>query len=513
MGNPLDVFVGRLRATAAAQALGNLSDGELLDRFVGSCDGAAFTALIERHGPMVLGVCRRLLPSIHDAEDACQGAFLVLARKAASLRKKASLGSWLHGVASRVAASLKRDAARRKAREAVAGQAAPRDPLEEVSWREVRAALDEELARLAERYRSPLILCYLECLTRDEAARRLGIPPGTLHGLLERGRDLLRRRLTRRGLTLSAALTASALGEGMAHALPPTLVVCSAKAAALIASGQPLTEVVGANIVALTREVLTSMYLTKLKLAAVLCTALLAVAGGSLASLGFAQDATPKPQAAPKKAESDEDFIRRMSKDLRDADPTPAEVHFFASGKEPRKRQKLIDLFIQERQAKKAAEDARTERLAVEAMKALMAARAEADANARRLALLNDYARAREVAKVQRLFIDEKAARPARLEALQKQFYKELHSAKTKEDIAKVTQLHLDRLMQFVKTDPKGQDPAEAIRQIALLYESQGKDVEAEAWRAKLPKDAPKAPFLEGEKAKSSNGGVSPRGR
>ena len=181
-----------LRKVAAVQTCRASSDGDLLERFVGRNDEAAFTALIERHGPMVLGVCRRALPNLHDAEDACQAAFLVLARKAASVRKKTSIESWLHGVACRVAADLKRGHARRKSRERAVDAPAPKDPAAEVTWREVQAILDEELEQLPERLRAPLILCYLECRTRDEAAQQLGLSPTTLHGRLERGRDLLR---------------------------------------------------------------------------------------------------------------------------------------------------------------------------------------------------------------------------------------------------------------------------------------------------------------------------------
>src|SRR6266478_5936765 len=144
---PLNGVLQHLRNMAAVLTYRGLSDRHLLERFVGARDEAAFTVLIERHGPMVLGVCRRALPSFHDAEDACQASFLVLARKAASVRKKASLSSWLHGVACRVAIKLKRDYARRKKREYRVDAPAPMDPAAEVTWREVQAILDEELQR------------------------------------------------------------------------------------------------------------------------------------------------------------------------------------------------------------------------------------------------------------------------------------------------------------------------------------------------------------------------------
>ena len=171
------------------------------------------------------------------------------------------------------------------------------DPAVEVTWREVQTILDEELQRLPERYRAPVILCYLECLTRDEAAQQLRLPPTTLHSRLVRARDLLRERLTKRGLTLPAVLTAAVLGESIAQAaLSPTFVVCSTKAAMLLAAGQPLTEVVVMNhVLALTQEVLKTMFLTKLKLGtgAVLCASLFAaLIGGSMSSL-VARDGMP----------------------------------------------------------------------------------------------------------------------------------------------------------------------------------------------------------------------------
>ena len=353
-----------LRKVAALHTYREQSDRVLLERFVGANDEAAFTVLIERHGPMVIGVCRRALPNFHDAEDACHATFLVLARKASSIRKKTSLSSWLHGVACRVAVKLTREHARRKNRERQVAAPAPKDPAAEVSWREVQATLDEELQRLSERYRAPLILCYLECMTRDEAAQQLGLSSGSLHGRLERARDLLRERLSKRGLTLAAVMSAAALGESIAQAaLAPTFVVSSTKAALLLAAGQPFTQsVVSTHVLALTQEVLKTMFLTKLKLAtaAVLCAGLfVALIGGSFPSMSIAQDVPksvfvdPLQNIPTARTESDTNFIRRISKDLRGTDPTPAEIHFFVASKDSGRRQKLIDLFIQERQAKK----------------------------------------------------------------------------------------------------------------------------------------------------------------
>src|SRR5262245_41498601 len=249
----LNGVLRHIRKLAAVQTGRGLSDRELLDRFVGANDGSAFTVLVERHGPMVLGVCRRALGNHHDAEDACQATFLVLARRAASIRKKTSLSSWLHGVACWTATNLRREQARRRRHERDVEPPAAKDVGAEVSWQEVQAILDEELEHLAERYRSPLVLCYLDGKTRDEAALELGVSLGTLHGRLGRGRELLRKRLAARGLTLSTALFATALSESVSHAaLAPTMVLSSTKAALSLVSGQPLpANVVSAKVLSL----------------------------------------------------------------------------------------------------------------------------------------------------------------------------------------------------------------------------------------------------------------------
>jgi RNA polymerase sigma factor (sigma-70 family) len=315
---PLNGVLQHIRKMAAVQTYREFSDCDLLERFVAARDEAAFTALIDRHGPMVLGVCRRALPNFHDAEDACQATFLVLARTAASVRKKTSLSSWLHGVAFRVAAKLKRGHARRKSREYGADAPAPRDPAAEVSWREVQAILDEELQRLPERYRAPVILCYLECMTRDEAAKQLGLLPTTLYGRLERARDMLRTCLTKRGLTLSAAISAAAVGEGAVQAaLAPTFVVSSTKAAMLLAAGQAITDgVVASNVVGLTEGVLKTMLFTKLKTATAVLLVFAALCGGIGLMCQTQAGETPKDQpAAKKRAEDGKNEVPKTDKE------------------------------------------------------------------------------------------------------------------------------------------------------------------------------------------------------
>jgi RNA polymerase sigma factor (sigma-70 family) len=216
-GHPL----ANLRLFLSSQTPSDVSDRELLDRFLRRQDEAAFAALVQRHGPMVLGVCRRVLRNPHDAEDACQATFLILSRKAAAIRKPDALASWLHGVAVRVARDLRAALARRAARPLQAGDDIARPAEEALTWAEVRQALDEELLRLPEHYRSALVLCYLQGRSRDEAALQLGWSLPTLRGRLERGRALLHARLVRRGLTLSAGLIAGALAADRAAAAVP----------------------------------------------------------------------------------------------------------------------------------------------------------------------------------------------------------------------------------------------------------------------------------------------------
>jgi RNA polymerase sigma factor (sigma-70 family) len=273
----------------AGRSAGSPSDRVLLERFVAGRDEAAFAALVRRHGPMVLGVCRRVLRHAHDAEDACQAAFLVLARKAGSIRRHASVGSWLHGVAYRVAMNLRRHAARRGRLERALVDVPDAAAAGDVTWREVQAVLDEELRRLPEKYRAPLVLCYLEGHTRDEAAGHLGWSVGTLRGRLARGRELLRVRLLRRGLPLGAALVGAAL------------VVPAVKAAALSGLRDPASGTVSPRIVALAEEVIRSMFLTQVKAVALVVLAVVSVAVGcSVVSRGGGErpaDVPPLPQA------------------------------------------------------------------------------------------------------------------------------------------------------------------------------------------------------------------------
>src|SRR5438067_7096191 len=198
------------------------SDAHLLGRFVQHRDEEAFATLMGRHGPMVLGICRRVLRDQQDAGDVFQATFLVLVRKAASLGRPESLGNWLYGVAYRIALQARAGAARWRALERQVANVPAPEPVDEKVWDELRPLLDEEINRLPEKYRAPVVLCYLEGKTYAEAARLLGWTKGTVSGRLARARDLLRPRLARRGLALAAGGVAVLLAQhGAAPASAP----------------------------------------------------------------------------------------------------------------------------------------------------------------------------------------------------------------------------------------------------------------------------------------------------
>ena len=207
-----------LRRVHGAHAARDLTDGQLLQRFIAEREDAAFTALVRRHGPMVMGVCNRVLGDAHAAEDSFQATFLVLARRAASIRKRVTLGSWLYGVAQRIALRAKGQTTARRLRETQV-QLMPRSaPLDDVTWQELREVLDEEIGRLPEKYRAPIVLCYMQGMTHEQAAQMIGCPKRTLTSRLERGREMLRQQLTGRGISLSAGVLATAMCEKMAAA-------------------------------------------------------------------------------------------------------------------------------------------------------------------------------------------------------------------------------------------------------------------------------------------------------
>jgi RNA polymerase sigma factor (sigma-70 family) len=258
----------QVRRLAVLPDGGGMTDAQLLEGFLARRDDAAFEALVRRHGPMVLGVCRRLLRHAQDAEDAFQAAFLVLARRAAAVRPQEMLANWLYGVAYRTALKARAAAARRRTRERqVRDMPEPEAPATE-AWGDLGPLLDRELERLPERYRVAVVLCDLEGRTRREAARQLGWPEGTLSTRLTRGRARLARRLARHGLALSAGALVVLLRRNAAPAcVPAPLLVSTVQAAAVVAAGQAAAGVVSPAVAALTEGVVKPMLMSKVKVA------------------------------------------------------------------------------------------------------------------------------------------------------------------------------------------------------------------------------------------------------
>jgi RNA polymerase sigma factor (sigma-70 family) len=283
---PLSVALVRVRTALAAQRSRELSDGQLLNAFSLRNDQAAFAALVQRHGPLVMRVCSHLLPR-EDAEDALQATFLVLARKASSIRKKQSVASWLHGVARRIALSVRRAAGRRRTHEAEFRPHRQRkDGDWEATWREVQIILDEEIDHLADRFRLPFILCCLEGRSRAEAARQLCCNMGTLSSRLARARLVLQRRLAARGVSLSAVLAAAAvLPESAGAAMGAALVKSTISLAVAYAGTHVPCGPVAGRASLLADGICRILFLTKVKIVAALLGLGLLAALGAWASL------------------------------------------------------------------------------------------------------------------------------------------------------------------------------------------------------------------------------------
>jgi RNA polymerase sigma factor (sigma-70 family) len=280
----LSDFFHRLTRGMAAETLADHSDQQLVERALAGTDEAPFQAIVHRHGPMVYRVCWRVLQHSQDAEDAFQATFLILAQKLRTVRKHASLASWLHGVAHRVALKAKAQTAARRRHE---HQASLPDtvPPDDVTWGELRSALDTELSQLPDQWRLPLILCYLEGRTQDEAASQLGWSKITLRRRLEEARTALGGRLSGRGIVWPAALSAVLLSDCIVSAAPaPTLIASTVEAAVGVAAGKTVATAASAKVAVLTEGVMKAMLITKLKTitTVVLVATLIAFGGGVL---------------------------------------------------------------------------------------------------------------------------------------------------------------------------------------------------------------------------------------
>ena len=296
-----------LRAIIDGGTVAGLSDGQLLERFASHRDAEAelaFTALVMRHGPLVFGVCQSLLRNPHDAEDAFQVTFMVLARKAGSLRQPERLGPWLHGVAHLTARRLKDKNARRKSHETEAAVYSDRahpssgssQPLHALANHDEIEALHREIDRLPARYKTAIVLCDLQGLTHEEAARRLGLRVGTISSQVSRARERLRRRLDRRGLAYPGGIVAAAIDSTRPSVLPNVLVGSTVKNVMSLSTGLAAGSV-PASIVSLSQGVLRSMLFAKIRLIFAALVGLGAAATGVGVGVGVVgRDPQPAPQ-------------------------------------------------------------------------------------------------------------------------------------------------------------------------------------------------------------------------
>jgi RNA polymerase sigma factor (sigma-70 family) len=320
----------QIRTLFQAGSIGALSDAQLLERYAsGDRPSAetAFTALVERHGPMVLGVCRRLLADSHLAEDAFQATFLILAKRARSVRNHHSLGGWLHRVARRIALRSRSKINRRQVRERPAAREVAVNDTVRAERDELRSVVDEEIDRLRTAHRLPVVLCCLQGISHEEAANRLRLPLGTLKSRLARGRKHLQERLVRRGIAPSAAVAAatgtSLLGGHATAAVPPVLMQATASAAAAIASGGALGGIVSAALSSMIREEVRSMMTVRFiaagasSLAVGISLAAVAVGSGGLPNSKPREARTvalsPEAPAQPKAAAKEPNLAAKLS--------------------------------------------------------------------------------------------------------------------------------------------------------------------------------------------------------
>jgi RNA polymerase sigma factor (sigma-70 family) len=342
MENQLSRVIQTLRTTALPDEGESWSDGQLLETYVTRREEAAFAALVRRHGPMVWGVCRRVLQIHQDVEDAFQATFLVLVRKASSIVPRDMLANWLYGVAQQTALKARATAAKRHGREKQV-TTMPEPALEQQEpWDDIRALLDQVLSRLPDKYRAVIVLCDLEGKTRKEASRHLQVPEGTVATRLATARTMLAKRLARTGLTLPGGVLATLLSQQLAAAgMPASVASNTIKAATLFAAGQAAA--VSVNAVALAEGVLKTMLLTKLKfttatflMIAVLSTSAAAfpkkTLGDSSPGLAKAEEARPTGKSVRAEKPADQPVAQQKEQPERprtpkkEAEPVPTLV-------------------------------------------------------------------------------------------------------------------------------------------------------------------------------------------
>jgi RNA polymerase sigma factor (sigma-70 family) len=354
-------FLPALKRVVLVRESADRTDGQLLTSFIRDRDGDAFAALVRRHGAMVLGVCRRVTGNADTADDAFQAVFLILARRASAVRSREQVGNWLYGVAYRTAMKARTVLARRRSREKqVLTMPEPLAPPTTDNWNELQPVIDEELARLPEKYRLPVVLCDLEGRPQRAVAKHLGVAPATLAARLAAARRTLAIRLTRRGVTLSGGALATVLGtRASAGAVAPKLANAVVRAAEAVAGGTGLTELVSAHAVQLCEGVMRMMLLSKLKAVGMIALAMLALTG----SLGFGllparADDGPNTthtsyvrqpgRALPKPPEPIDDatFLSRVCLDMTGVLPNHVEMDYFSSDRDAKKRRKVVEWLL-----------------------------------------------------------------------------------------------------------------------------------------------------------------------
>jgi RNA polymerase sigma factor (sigma-70 family) len=297
--SPMKRMVRHLRRAVLLKDRHTLSDGGLLEAFLTGRDEAAFEILVKRHGPMVLGVCKRILRNMYDAEDAFQAVFLVLAKKAGSIVPREHVGNWLYGVAYRTALQARAKLGRRRAHELQVNDMPHPTVAPDLDLFELHQALDLELNKLPDKYRVPIVLCDLEARSRKDVARQLRIAEGTLSSRLASGRQKLAGRLARHGFCLAAGALASTLTHQAASAgMSATLVGTTVKAAALAAAGDSAAGLISAHVLALSQGVLKTMLLQKLKMISLIMLGVL-LGGVGVGAIGVpGRTSGPAVQAA-----------------------------------------------------------------------------------------------------------------------------------------------------------------------------------------------------------------------
>ena len=342
-----DRLMPQLRRIALARDSASLADGQLLAAFIAERDPASFETLVRRHGPMVFGVCRRVVGHTQTAEDAFQAVFVVLAKRAAAVKPREQLANWLFGVAYRTALKARGGLNRRRSREkqVLAMPDVAVSPVE--LWADIQPILDAELAALPDRLRLPVVLCDLEGRTQRDAAKQLKLPPATLANRLTAARRKLAERLTARGITLSGGLFATVLSANVGGAAVPTGVCAAAANAGLSAIGAT-AGAIPESVRLLSDGVLRMMMLTKLKAVSLVAAAGLMLLGGlgvGVLPHAFAQGppapaAKAKPTLGP--ALTDAEFLKRNCETLRGTTATPTELGYFVADADANKRKKVV---------------------------------------------------------------------------------------------------------------------------------------------------------------------------